>query len=285
MRRNDWESVYENQRRLLSALADIDEIFLGGGTALQCYVLPEKYRESEDLDFFFDHFAGKQESARVKRLMVERLRSTPGITIINDVMTEQGTQRIACGFDANDEVVKIELLDFTAARYGDLNFIAHADFPRIENYYNLLLYKLKALHDRKDTVKDLFDLYFIFKEIGSINIRNMLEDWNLKFAETTGYAYSEKELLEAFNVANRLWDIVPTSIARAYWDDIKTAVEDFRRAFIDAILSPETETLDFTFKTYLQMRAEENGVTQAEFLDFFETNAFIEMRCRMLTAR
>jgi len=280
-RRNDWGKVYENQKKILSVFSDIEDIFLGGGTAVQCYTLSKPYRESEDLDFFADHEMGTKESAIVKRLMVDRLRKV-GITILNDVFTEQKTHRISCEFEDNDEVIKIELLDFTAERYGDLNFIVHPDFPRIENNYNLLLYKLKALCDRTDTIKDLFDIYFIFKDLGEINQRDMLMDLKLKFEETTGYVYSEKELLVALDVEQRNWDIVPTAITKKYWHSIQTAVDGFRKEFQKTLLNPDLETMDFTYKTYLKKEAEEAGVTQEDFLDVFETNPFIEMECRQV---
>lgn len=281
MKRNDWGAVYANQQKILRALSDMDEIFLGGGTAVQCYTIPQRYRESEDLDFFVDHEMGRKESARIKREIVTRLRGA-GIVIENETLTEQGTQRISCAFEANDEVIKIELLDFTAGRFGDLSFIAHPDFPRIENNYNLLLYKLKALCDRTDTVKDLFDLYFIFKALGAVDLKTMLTDLKLKFEETTGYVYSEKELTAALAVKNRNWDIVPTEITERYWSDIQTAVDDFRRDFLNALIDPEVSTLDFTYESYLKKNAEANGVTEKDFLDVFEMNSFVEMECRKI---
>jgi len=278
-RRNDWGAVYGNQQKILRALSDIDGIFLGGGTAVQCYTLQQRYRESEDLDFFADHEMGTKESAKIRRMMVERLRRA-GITVLNEVLTEQKTHRISCGFEDNDEVIKIELLDFTAARYGGLGFVTHEDFPRIENHYNLLLYKLKALCDRTDTVKDLFDIYFIFKTLGPLNERDMLTDLKMKFEETTGYAYSEKELIAALDVENRNWDIVPTETTKKYWHDMQTAVDDFRREFRNALLDADSDTFDFTYESYLKKKAAETGQTEADFLDVFERNPFIEMECR-----
>lgn len=280
-RRNDWGTVYENQRKILKILCDIDEIFLGGGTAIQCYTLSHQYRESEDLDFFADHEMGKKESAKIKRMMVDRLR-TEGIDILNDIVTEQGTHRITCGFEENNEVIKIELLDFTAQRYGDLSFIIHEDFPRIENNYNLLLYKLKALCDRTDTVKDLFDIYFIFKELGAVNEREMLTNFRQKFEETTGYVYSEKELITALNITNRIWDIVPAETTKTYWHDIQTAVDDFRQEFLKTLINPDSNTLDFTYESYLKKMTDETGQSKEDFLDIFEKNPFIEMQCRKI---
>ncbi len=280
-KRNSWGSVYQNQKKILNAFSDIEGIFLAGGTAVQCYSISQRYRESEDLDFFADHEMGVKESAKIKRLMVERLKKAD-ITVINDVLTEQKTHRISCGFNENDEVIKVELFDFTAGRFKDFAFLSHEDFPRMENPYNLLLYKLKALCDRTDTIKDLFDLYFIFKKLGPISEAEMLMNLKLKFEETTGYIYSEKELLRALDVENRKWDIIPTDTTKQYWYDMQMAVENFRMEFQKALLNPDSDTLDFTFETYVKREAKKAGVAVEDFIDVFETNAFVEMMCRSL---
>lgn len=279
MRRNDWGAVYDNQKKVLAALNPIEEIFLGGGTAIQYYVLKQRYRESEDLDFFVDHKMQKGERASISRKMINCLRGA-GIEIDHNLTTEQGTIRIFCGFRDNDEQIKIELLDFTTERFGDLSYIEHHDFPRIENAYNLLLYKLKALHDRQDTVKDLFDIFFLFKVLGAVNTKEMLTDLNLKFEETTNYNYREKEVLKAFSVKRREWDIIPSEVTLSNWQHVKIAVEDFRKAFLSEFLNPESETLDFTYATYLKQNALKEEVTEEEYLDVFETNRFIEKECR-----
>jgi predicted nucleotidyltransferase component of viral defense system len=49
----------------LATLKEIDEIFLAGGTAVQCYLLSQKYRESEDLDFFVESEMSSKESAKL----------------------------------------------------------------------------------------------------------------------------------------------------------------------------------------------------------------------------
>ena len=278
--RNDWEAVYANQKKLLKVLSGIDDIFLGGGTAIQCYTIPMKYRESEDLDFFVDHVMDKGEGARINRTMVDALRKTDGIELMNSTKTEDGTHRTSWGIDENDEIIKIELLDFTDARYGDLDFVKHEDFPRIENNYNLLLYKLKALCDRQDTIKDLFDIYFIFKELEPIPIKTMLIDLRQKFEESTGYIYDEKHLARALDLENRNWDIVPTDVTKIYWDYIKIAVDEFRIDFLKQLLDPLIKYFDFTFETYIKTMANQNDCEPEDFINFFEANPFIEAECK-----
>jgi hypothetical protein len=102
-------------------------------------------------------------SAQKKQLYSqERLRENRCIEDIRHIYTEDGTHRIFCTIVGLEELIKIELLNFTADRLGDLTYIKHEDFPRIENYYNLLLYKLKAFCDRTDTIKDIFDISIFF---------------------------------------------------------------------------------------------------------------------------
>lgn len=54
MHRNDWDSLFKNQDKILEQLKPLSyKMFLAGGTGLQRFVLPTAYRNSEDLDFFF----------------------------------------------------------------------------------------------------------------------------------------------------------------------------------------------------------------------------------------
>ncbi len=167
----NWDEVYRNQKIILATLKNIDEIFLAGGTAVQCYLVPKKYRESEDLDFFVEREMSSKESTKLARTIIKTLSQNEKLYNIRHKHTEDGTHRIFCAVEGSAEVVKVELLNFTTDRFGDLTFIKHHDYPRIENAYNLLLYKLKALCDRIDTVKDLFDLYFLFKILKPINLK------------------------------------------------------------------------------------------------------------------
>ena len=167
----NWAEVYKNQKIILKILQPIDEIFLAGGTAVQCYLLPQKYRESEDLDLFVAYELSSKECAKLARIIIENLSKSKKIGNIRHKRIEDGTHRIFCSIKDSDEIIKLELLNFTADRFGELEFVTDVDFPRIENAYNLLLYKLKAFCDRTDTIKDLFDIYFLFKVLKPINLK------------------------------------------------------------------------------------------------------------------
>ena len=67
----NWAEVYKGQKIILHILSSVDDIFLAGGTALQCYLLPQKRRESEDLNFFIDHKLGSKEVATLSREMIK----------------------------------------------------------------------------------------------------------------------------------------------------------------------------------------------------------------------
>jgi len=158
-----------------------------------------------------------------------------------------------------------------------LTFISHEDFPRIENPYNLLLYKLKALCDRTDTIKDLFDIYFLFKILKPINLNQMLLDLEFKFLETTGYVYNAETIINALNITRR-WDIVLTGESKMHYA-MKEAIIAFQNDFANTLLLAPKE-LDFSYATYLKKQMEKNNCsTVEEYLSFFEENAFIEEEC------
>jgi len=270
----NWDEVYANQKIVLQTLQEIDEIFLAGGTAVQCYLLSKKYRESEDLDFFVESEMSSKESAKLARSIIKRLGQNGQLHTVRHKHTEDGTHRIFCAVEGSREIIKIELLNFTTDRFGDLTFREHEDFPRIENPYNLLLYKLKALCDRTDTIKDLFDIYFLFKIIEPINLKQMLLDLEFKFLETTGYVYNTETIINALNITRR-WDIVLTG------DDVlhyamKEAIVAFQNDFATQLLLAPEE-LDFSYERYIREKMEANGCEKLDdYLSFFEENAFLE---------
>ena len=106
----NWEEVYKNQKIILKTLQGIEEIFLAGGTAVQCYLLDKKYRESEDLDFFVPYEMSNKESSKLARTIVKTLSQNSQLHNIRHKQTEDGTHRIFCSIKESSEVVKIELL-------------------------------------------------------------------------------------------------------------------------------------------------------------------------------
>jgi hypothetical protein len=270
----NWDEVYKNQKIVLQTLQEIDEIFLAGGTAVQCYLLSKKYRESEDLDFFVEREMSSKESAKLARSIIKTLGQNEQLHNIRHKHTEDGTHRIFCSVEGSSEIIKIELLNFTTDRFGDLTFIEHEDFPRIENPYNLLLYKLKALCDRTDTIKDLFDIYFLFKILEPINLKQMLLDLDFKFLETTGYVYNAESLINALNITRR-WDIVLTGDDALHYA-MKEAIVAFQNDFATQLLLAPEE-LDFSYERYVKEKIEANGCEKLDdYLSFFEENAFLE---------
>jgi len=275
----NWVEVYQGQKIILDILSSIEEVFLAGGTAIQCYLLPQKRRESEDLDFFIDHELSTKEVASLSREMIKKLRDDNRIEDIRHIYTEDGTHRLFCTLVDVDELIKVELLNFTADRLGDIAYIKHADFPRIENYYNLLLYKLKAFCDRTDTIKDLFDIYFLFKELKPVQIKKLFLDLELKFLETTGYVYTVQNVINALKIPRR-WDIILTEDEASHLA-MKKAIENFQYDFASVLLDVEIDTLDFSYETYIKEKVLEFDCQNAEnYLDFYEKNAFIEQECR-----
>ncbi len=275
----NWSKVYAGQKIILEILSSVENIFLAGGTALQCYLLPKKRRESEDLDFFIDHELSSKEAATLSREMIQKLREDTRIADIRHIYTEDGTHRLFCTVVGINELIKVELLNFTADRLEDLTYIKHVDFPRIENYYNLLLYKLKAFCDRTDTIKDIFDIYFLFKELEPVPIKKLFLDLELKFLETTGYVYSIQSVVNALKVPRR-WDIIFTDDKSSHLA-MKKAIENFQYHFASVLLDADIDALDFSYETYLKEKVIEFDCQNAEnYLNFYEKNAFVEQECR-----
>ncbi len=104
-----------------------------------------------------------------------------------------------------------------------------------------MLYKLKALYDRPDTIKDLFDLYFIFRDLPPVNVCELLSDLNTKFEDAIGLRYELKHLISALE-HDLKWDIEISDIAHPY--DLKKEIESFQRTLHDT-LKHET-LLDFS---------------------------------------
>lgn len=270
--------MYQNQKVVLRTLQNIDEIFLARGTAVQCYLLPEKYRESEDLDFFIPYEVDDKECSILSRKIIAALKNNDSLHNIRHKKTEDGTHRIFCNVGDSDEIIKIELLNFTADRLGDLTFLSHEDFPRIENHYNILLYKLKALCDRTDTIKDLFDIYFLFKQLEPINLKEMLLDLEVKFLETTGYVYNIESLINALNITRR-WDITLLDVDQSKYA-MKEAVINFQNDFANTLLLAP-ELLDFSYVSYIKEKMKENECESVDdYLSIYENNTFIEKECR-----
>jgi predicted nucleotidyltransferase component of viral defense system len=277
--RNDWGAVYRGQELLLDVCKDIEPLIFGGGTAIHRCVLSKERRESEDIDFFVDHLCGATESNRYAMEMRKAFTAHSQINVINyDFRPEEKSHRFACIVEGSDEVIKVELLDFTGGRFCDESFVDSPLFPRVENRYNLILYKLKALSDRTDTMKDLYDLYFLFREHKTpIDTRTLFFDLDMKFKAATGYSYGVAEIVKALEAKHRKWDIVPKNIFDANIDLISRAIYDFRDELVDALTDPYIEQIDLSHERYVNNRIEalDFETTIKEYLDVIEANSFV----------
>jgi hypothetical protein len=172
----------------------------------------------------------------------------------------------------------VELLDFTGGRFCDESFVDSPLFPRVENRYNLILYKLKALSDRTDTIKDLYDLYFLFREDKTpIDTRTLFFDLDMKFKAATGYSYGVAEIVKALEAKHRKWDIIPKNVFDANIDLISRAIYDFRDELVDALTDPYIEQIDLSHERYVNNRIEalDFETTIEEYLDVIEANNFV----------
>ena len=272
MHRDDWNAVYLNQDRILQVLKSLeDDIFLAGGTGLQRFVLPHTYRHSEDIDFFFPKLQEKSRVIETGEQIVRLINTISGASVEQTRwIKEEGAFRLWCHFDDNDEIVKVELLNFTCIRLKDSEFILQPF--KTENLYNLLLYKLKALCDRPDTIKDLFDLYFIFRDLSQIKVSELLLDLNAKFEDAIGLRYESKHLIRALE-HDLKWDIEIGDIAHPH--DLKEEIETFQELLHDALESKSL--LDFSYATRIRNNATKYDLdekTYIELIDVLDENAF-----------
>jgi len=272
--REDWDAVYLNQDRILNSLKGLEsDMFLAGGTGLHRFVLDKPYRHSEDLDFFFPALRDNEEVASVVKQITDRITSIPGATIeeIRRIKEERAF-RLWCSFEDNDEIVKVEFLNFTCKRFEEDDFITQNVPFKTENLYNLLLYKLKALCDRPDTIKDLFDLYFILRDLPPLSIGQVISDLNAKFEKAIGIRYEKSHILQALE-HDLKWDIEIGEIEHLY--DLQSEVNAFQGYLKEAIANEEI--IDFSYQKRINQRAKVFDLDTSNYLeliDVLEENSF-----------
>ncbi len=84
MHRDDWDSVFKNQDKILEQLEPLNnKMFLAGGTGLQRFVLPTAYRNSEDLDFFLEKLCTKTELDEIKNQILDLMSKFPEAKLVN----------------------------------------------------------------------------------------------------------------------------------------------------------------------------------------------------------
>ncbi len=274
MHRDNWNAVYDNQDRILEALKGLDlDVFLAGGTGLHRFVLPKPYRHSEDLDFFFPTLRQRNEATSVAQKIMNAIETIPEVKLKDKRwLKEEQAYRIWYSFEDNDEIVKIELLNFTCDRLYDTAFIKKDSSFQTENLYNLLLYKLKALCDRPDTIKDLFDLYFILRDTPSISTEQTIQDLNTKFEQAIGIRYEREDIIKALK-HDLKWDIEIRDIEHLY--DLKSEINEFQTLFKEAI--QKEDTIDFSYQSRIAKRANTFGMdikSYMELMDVLEENSF-----------
>lgn len=273
----NWVQIYQLQDVLLQKLRLLPHIFLASGTAIQRFILVRQQRESDDLDFFLPEYYDKSIHEIVRQIreaIVQKSLDNEEIRIENYVNNNDGVYRFFCSSLHYVTPVKLELLNCTSARYLDTTYYSSALFPRIENVYNLILYKLKALCDRRDTVKDLFDLFFLLKETSvAFDLKILFMDLQMKFAESTGYIYNEEYVLDALLAKHRQWDIVLMNHLLPVEAYLKEAIDDFRKEFITQIASCETRFLELSYDATARKKFPEMSID--EYYEYVEANVFV----------
>ena len=108
MHRDNWNDVFDNQDKILKQLKPLeDKIFLAGGTGLQRFVLPQAYRHSEDLDFFFTSLNTKEEIDGIKNKILELMLQIPDTKLENiKWIKDEKAYRMFYSFKDNDEIIE-----------------------------------------------------------------------------------------------------------------------------------------------------------------------------------
>ena len=274
MHRENWQAVYLNQDRVLSALKSFESIiFLAGGTGLHRFVLSTAYRHSEDLDFFFPRLYPKEEAIKVANSLIETVSKNPKIKLEDKRwFKEEQTYRAWYSFEDNNEIIKVELLNFTAHRVYDKSFLDKSIPFRTENLYNLLLYKLKALCDRPDTIKDLFDLYFILRSLPKLSLEELIYNLNLKFQEAINIRYEKEDIINALK-HNLRWDIEVGECE--YFYDLQSEIKEFQLFLKESLVN--NKILDCSYGTRVAKRAQEFDLdinSYLELVEVIESNSF-----------
>jgi hypothetical protein len=270
--RENWDDTFTNQDRILKVLNDNIKntpIFLAGGTGLHRHILRIPYRHSEDLDFFFPTLLTNQELTNITDIIKSIITTNLDVTLVNEKKETQ-IRRLFYQFNDNDEVIKVEILNFTCDRLNDKSYLK-SDIFKTENLYNLLLYKFKALCDRPDTIKDLFDIYFIMREMDSLLISNIIIDINKKFQKAIGIKYEVKHIIQALGYHLK-WDIEIGDHIE-HLNDLKIEVENFQ---IELKKAFELEkTLTFSYESRISKKALEFKLTNQDYIDIIEENKFL----------
>ena len=97
-------------------------------------------------------------------------------------------------------------------------------------------------------------------------------DLQMKFEASTGYVYSESDIIHALEAKYRQWDIVLRSFDNIYETEIVEAIEQFRDSFLIQI---KDSTLEYFYLTYEDMAKQENEVDIETFYECIEPNRFI----------
>ncbi len=136
-----------------------------------------------------------------------------------------------------------------------------------------------ALCDRPDTIKDLFDLYFIFRYLPPINVCELLSDLNTKFEDAIGLRYELKDLIQALEYDLK-WNIEIADIAYPY--DLKEEINTFQKLLHDSLKNENL--LDFSYNKRIQNNAAKYNLDKKSYLeliDLFDENAFWVNEVRM----
>ena len=146
MHRDNWKHVFENQDKILKQLKPLEnELFLAGGTGLQRFALPQAYRHSEDLDFFFTSLKNKEEIDKLDYLINDETE------LLLNLLSSYKIENYACEqFDLISKKWEGDLVD--ALHYLDYDF---SEKISLEDHIEIVEDHGYQVLETKDSYKDI----------------------------------------------------------------------------------------------------------------------------------
>jgi hypothetical protein len=191
------EAVTEELWDVLIKLMSIEPLFsfrLVGGTAL---ALQMGYRKSIDIDFFSNEKTNKK-------------------TIIDSLKNKfPGAEYVTTSYSVNTRIngVKIDIFDDWSIPFQKPPL--EVDGIRLSALEDLAALKLTAFTERREK-KDYVDLYFLFKELGGLNLLQQYKTYNpLLSPKSLLFAMHEIDTAES----NK--SVMPEMLVPFSWEDAK----------------------------------------------------------------
>jgi hypothetical protein len=205
------EAVTEELWDVLKKLMSIEPLFsfrLVGGTAL---ALQMGYRKSIDIDFFSNEKTNKK-------------------TIVDSLKNKfPGAEYVTTSYSVNARIsgVKIDIFDDWSIPFQKPPL--EVDGLRLSALEDLAAFKLTAFTERREK-KDYVDLYFLFKELGGLNLLQQYKTYNpLLSPKSLLFALHEIDTAES----NK--SVMPEMLVPFSWEQAKISMSTVAKEYFKSL--------------------------------------------------